>query len=81
MHEEQRGRGGAGAGGVDEVLAAAVQLEGELREGVEGGFLRAPVEVVVPVGGEVAHVGDIGAVGPGLAGGLVGPAGLGEADF
>src|SRR6202790_166564 len=56
----------------------AVERDTELRKGVEGCFLPPPVKPVAPVFRELAKIGDIGAVGPGLAGRLVGKAGADE---
>ena len=51
----------------------AVQRHLELREGVEPRFLRAPVEAGrASESTKLLQIGDVGAVGPGLAGRLVG---------
>src|ERR1700733_13447245 len=40
----------------------------ELRKDIQGRFLHAPIEVVFPVGDEIADIGDAAAEGPWLAG-------------
>jgi hypothetical protein len=50
----------------------AVQRHFELREGVEPRLLRAPIEARAPVVEQAAQILDIGAVGPGVAGCLIG---------
>ena len=79
MREQQRERRRPLALDVQEVQVDAVQRHLELRKGVEPRLLRAPVEAVAPVLDQLAQVRDVGAVGPGLAGRLVGEARAREA--
>src|SRR5437588_9732709 len=51
----------------------------ELRERIQRGFLRAPVEFRVPVFHEFAKIADFRPVGPSLAGSGIGKAGAREA--
>ena len=56
----------------------AVERHAKLRKGVQRGFLGPPVEIVAPVFSEAAKISDIGAIGPCLAGRLVGKASAGK---
>src|SRR6202035_1305564 len=50
----------------------------KLRESVQRGFLGPPVEIIAPVSDELAQIGDIRAIGPGVSGRLVGETGAGK---
>src|ERR1700722_4207483 len=56
----------------------SIERDFELWKGVQRGFLGPPVEILAPVFGEPAKVGDIGAVCPCVAGRPVGEAGAGQ---
>lgn len=79
MRQEEGVRIGAVPADVPVVDVDAVDLAKELRPGVEGGLLGAPVVLVAPVVAELADVGDVRAVVPGGVRNGVGPAGAVEA--
>ena len=78
VQQKQRHRVGADAGHMQIMQVDAVERDAELRKGVERCFLRPPVKPVAPVFGEFAKISDIGAIGPGLAGRLIGKARAGK---
>ena len=59
---------------MQKVQVDAVERNAELRKGVQRGFLGAPVKPVAPVFHQLTKISDIGAIGPGLAGRLIGKA-------
>jgi hypothetical protein len=72
--EDQRQRVGVGRPDVQEVDVLAVDLGGVLRIAVERGLLSAPVELLAPVGGQLADPLQRDAEVPADAGQFVGPA-------
>ena len=64
---------------VDEVDIQTVHLGLEVAEGVELGFLGAPVELSPPMLDQFFQVGQVAAVVPSGVGNLIGPAGVGQA--
>ncbi len=78
MGDQERQRPGAAALLVDEMEVDAGHLRDELAERVEPGLVRAPVVAVLPVGDELLHVGEAGAIGPLLPGSLIRPAHAGQ---
>ncbi len=76
--DQERQRPGAAALLVDEMEVDAGHLRDELAERVEPGLVRAPVVAVLPVGDELLHVGEAGAIGPLLPGSLIRPAHAGQ---
>ena len=69
MHQQQRRRVRPLPRHMQVMQVDPVQRHLELREGVQRGLLRAPVEAVPPMRDEFAEVGGAGAVGPGIAAG------------
>jgi hypothetical protein len=61
MRQEERHRVGAFAFLMNEVQVDPAERHLELPEAVEGGFLRAPVEAVAPIGDEFLYVGNAAA--------------------
>jgi hypothetical protein len=64
--QDQRLRLRTLAARVDEVNRKPIDLRHELREDVQLALRRAPIETVPPMLDQLAHVVDIGAVGPAL---------------
>ena len=79
MGEDQRKRVGADTGLVDEVQIDVSQLDPELFEGVELGFLCPPVEPVPPILDQAPNEREVRAVAPARVLDLVRPACTSEA--
>ena len=74
VQEEQRQRGRADAGLMDEVQLDPRQGHRELLEGIEASLVHAPIVLVAPVLDELSQIRQVRAILPASAGNLVGPA-------
>ena len=81
VRDDQRNRVRTLPARVDEVDAQPVHVRAVLGKGVDGGFLRAPVETVRPVFAQLPDIGEAGAVVPPRVFKLVGQARAAQAVF
>ena len=65
MRKQQRHRVWPFAPHMQEMQINAVKFGAELRKGVQRGFLRAPIKTLLPIGQQIAQIGDTCAVFPG----------------
>ena len=65
MRQQQRHGAWPFATHMQEMQINAVKFGTELRKGVQRGFLRTPIETLLPIGQQIAQIGDACAVSPG----------------
>ena len=65
MRKQQRHGAWPFATHMQEMQINAMQLGAELRKGIQRGFLRTPIETPLPIGQQIAQIGDACAVFPG----------------
>ena len=68
VQQQQRHRVFADARHMQIMQVDAVDRNAELRKGIERRFLCPPIKPVAPIFDETAQIGDIGAIGPWIAG-------------